>query len=388
MKAPPGNFSDAEYQRRNRLIHRQMADRGLDGLIVTSINNLAYVAGDTTGWMATGATLGLTAAVVADSRARMMVRVYETTSARHLAPSWLTVVPYSGDADEPRHPPEVLADLLEEAGLSSARVGVELDLPGLAPADLEVLSRRLPKAEFVDASDVITSCAVVKSDEELEVLGMAMRATEAAISALANGLRDGVREYELAAAMFEAMVRTGSGYPVFQPFISSAERSAIAHAVWSERAVGKGDSVFTEVSGAVLRYHAPLIRTAVVGENREAEEAYAVVEDALEAALGKIRAGATTGEVDDACRSTIKKAGYGSMFLLRTGYQVGIDWVLRGAISLMPGGTEELQPNMTFHVRPLLQAAGRFSVGCSETVVVTDSGWRKLSKGDRMLIRA
>src|SRR5690606_1345234 len=109
------NFSDAEFNRRGGLIQERLDQRGLDALVVTSINNLAYVAGDTTGWMTnSGATLGLTAALVCGGRARIMVRVYETASARHLAPGWLTVVPYSGDADDPRNPPDVLADMLLE----------------------------------------------------------------------------------------------------------------------------------------------------------------------------------------------------------------------------------------------------------------------------------
>lgn len=388
MTKPFENFSDAEFNRRGALIQRHLEERGLDALVVTSINNLAYVAGDTTGYMTnSGATLGLTAALIADGKARIMVRIYETASARHLAPSWLTVVPYSGDADDPRNPADVLADLLEDAGLQSARVGVELELPGLTPNDLAVLQRRLPNARFEDASSVVTACAVVKSEEELAVMARAMRATEAGVQAIAENLRPGVREYELAAAVFDAMVRVGSGYPIFQPFVSSAERSALPHAVWSDRTIAKGDTVFSELSGAILRYHAPLIRTYVVGSNTQAEEAYRVTEEALAAALSRMRPGVSTGEVDDACRSVIKKAGYGKMFLLRTGYQVGIDWVLRGSVSLMPGSRDQLVPGMTFHVRPLLQSPARFSVGCSETVVVTQTGIRALSTKERELIR-
>jgi Xaa-Pro dipeptidase len=145
--------------------------------------------------------------------------------------------------------------------------------------------------------------------------------------------------------------------------------------------------VFSELSGAILRYHAPLIRTFVLGRNEDAERAYQVAEDSLHAALDKMHPGVTTGEVDHACRSVIAKAGYADKFLLRTGYQVGIDWVLRGSVSLMPGGRDELVPGMTFHVRPVLQDSGRFSVGCSETAVVTDTGVRMLSRGKRELIR-
>ncbi|MGH6954317.1 MAG: aminopeptidase P family N-terminal domain-containing protein, partial [Alphaproteobacteria bacterium] len=90
------NFSQREFDRRLALIQQKLEGRGLDGLIVTGITNLAYVAGDPVGWMTnSGATLGLAAAVVANGEVRIMVRLYEGDAARWLAPSWLTVVPYS-----------------------------------------------------------------------------------------------------------------------------------------------------------------------------------------------------------------------------------------------------------------------------------------------------
>ena len=382
------NFSQREFDRRLALIQQKLEGRGLDGLIVTGITNLAYVAGDPVGWMTnSGATLGLAAAVVANGEVRIMVRLYEGDSARWLAPSWLTVVPYSGDADDPRNPPVVLAEVLQGMGLGSARVGVELDVPGLTPTDLEHLKRLLPNARFTDASDLIVSCSVVKSEEELSVMRRAMEATEAGVRAIESTLRPGVKESELASNVLAAMIGRGSGYPIFQPFVTSAARSSLPHAVWSERAVRNGESVFIEISGSVLRYHAPLIRTALIGSNGEVEAAYRVTKEALDAALGVIRPGITTGDVDKACRGVIKRRDYGPMFRLRTGYQVGIDWVTRGSISLMPGGTEELVPNMTFHVRPLLQDSGRFAVGCSETVAVTESGCSTLGTGLHDLIR-
>jgi Xaa-Pro dipeptidase len=383
------NFSAGEFDRRLALIERKLGERGLDGLIVTGITNLPYVAGDAVGWMTnSGATLSLTAAVIGKGEARMMVRLYEAESARLLGPHWLTVVPYSGDADDPRNPPDVLAELVEGMGLGSARIGVELDIPGLTPGDLDHLKRALPNARFADASDLIVSCSVVKSEEELAVMRRAAAATEAGIRALRGTLRPGVREAELASSLFAAMIDSGSEYPIFHPFISSAARSALPHAVWSDREVQSGESVFSETSGSVLRYHAPLIRTSLIGYNDAVEAAYAVTEEALDTTLAMMRPGVTTGMVDDACRGVIKARGYGPDFRLRTGYQAGIDWTTRGSVSLMPGGTEELIEGMTFHVRPLLQFPGRFALGCSETVVVTENGCQPLGTGDHALIRA
>jgi Xaa-Pro dipeptidase len=216
---------------------------------------------------------------------------------------------------------------------------------------------------------------------------MAARATDASIEAIFARLAEGVGESELAAASLDAMLRAGSHYPIFQPFVTSAVRSALPHAVWSDHRVQRDETLFVEISASVLRYHAPAIRTGVLGSCPEAERCYDVCEEAFQAAVATMRPGAVTGDVDHACRSVIAKAGCGPFFKLRTGYQVGIDWTTRGSVSLMPGGKVELQPNMTFHVRPLLQVAGRFSVGCSETVVVGENAARCLTKYPRLLHR-
>ena len=382
------NFSQQEFDRRLHLVEAEMQQRGLDGLVITNVTNLPYVVGDPTGYMTnSGATLGLAAAVVARGEVRLMVRLYEGDSARWKAPSWLVVEPYSGDADDPLNPPDVLAGILDRMGLRRARVGFESDLPGLTVGDLEHLTRLHPELRVVDASDLVVACSVVKSAEEIMVMEQAAHATDASLEAIFTRLAEGVGEFELAAASLGAMLRTGSHYPIFQPFVTSGPRSALAHAVWSDHRIQRDETLFVEISASVLRYHAPAIRTGVVGTCPEAERCYAVCEEAFQAAVAAIRPGAVTGEVDQACRDVIAKAGCAPYFKLRTGYQVGIDWTTRGSVSLMPGGRVELRPNMTFHVRPLLQVAGHFAVGCSETVVVDETGARMLTTYTRRLHR-
>jgi len=382
------NFSQAEFARRLALIEGEMARRGLDALVVTNITNLPYVTGDATGYMInSGVSFGLGAAVICRGRVRLMVRLYEEDSAKWLAPDYLSVLPYSGDADRPVDPPDVLVSMLEEAGLARARVGFELDLPWLTATDVERVRTALPAMRIEDASDLMVGCSIVKSEEELGVMERAAATTDAAVAAIFREFAEGVTERRLAAASLAAMLDAGSDYPIFQPFVTSGPRSALPHAVWSDRRVGNGESLFVEISGSVLRYHAPTIRSGLVGRNAEVERVYAICEEAFQAALGAIRPGAVTGEIDAACRGTIVRMG-GPTFKLRTGYQVGIDWSARGAVGLMQNGRVELRPNMTFHVRPMLQVSGQFTVGCSETVVVTETGARTLSREPRTLRRA
>ena len=381
------NFSQGEFARRLGLVEAAMATRGLDALVLTNITTLPWLCGDATGYMVnSGVSFGLGAAIVHRGSITLMVRLYEEDSAKWLAPDYLRVVAYSGDADEPTDPPAVLVRLLGEHGLGDSRVGFETDLPWLTPVDLQKVRAAFPAMAVEDVSDLVVQVSLVKSAEELAVMEHAAATTDAAVNAIFGLLAEGVPEHRLAAAALDAMLAAGSSYPIFQPFVTSGSRSALPHAVWSDRRIASGESLFVEISGSVLRYHAPEIRTGLVGHHPEAERVYGICEMAFEAAFAAVRPGALTGDVDRACRETIRRMD-GPVFKLRTGYAVGLDWSARGSVGLMPGGTVELQPGMTFHVRPMLHVSGRFTVGCSETVLVTESGALRLGASPRRLHR-
>lgn len=116
-----------------------------------------------------------------------------------------------------------------------------------------------------------------------------------------------------------------------------------------------------------------------------------VCQDALAAALDEIRPGVACEVPHIACQKVIDAAGYTDNFRKRLGYSVGIsfapDWGEGAILSLNAGVKTALQPGMTFHLPPALRIYGRFTVGVSETIVVTETGWRQLGTVPRALTR-
>ena len=94
----------------------------------------------------------------------------------------------------------------------------------------------------------------------------------------------------------------------------------------------------------------------------------------------------------NAAQAVIDKAGYTESFRKRLGYGMGIsfapDWGEGGIIGLNKGVTAELEPGMVFHLPPALRIYGVFTVGVSETIAVTDTGYRQLGTVDRAMILA
>ena len=88
----------------------------------------------------------------------------------------------------------------------------------------------------------------------------------------------------------------------------------------------------------------------------------------------------------------IDKGGATEGYRKRTGYSMGIsfapDWGEGNILHLNKGYDVELAPGMVFHIPITLRDYAKFTVAVSETVVVTETGWRSLSNIPRDLVEA
>lgn len=380
------NFSPGEYERRHDVIRTGMTERGLDAHMVTAPQHLAYVAGDPHGFMTAGVHLGLSAIVMLPGSSSFLVRKFEQQSAEADTPID-QIIGYSTDVEEPEDPVDALASHLLDAGLEGKRIGYEGDLWGLTPADLEGLRKRLPKAEFVEASKIVLDSVTIKSAEELNLMRQVSQISVQGVQAFIDSVEVGATEADVASAVWSALIHGGSEFPYYMPYVLSGERTWLSHGAWALRKIESGDPVFTEQSASLLHYHSPLARTVILGDNPEAEELYEHARAAQDAAIAKMRVGSTNGDVDDACRGALRDAGRDGWLKHRVGYSVGIDWVGRKAVSLQPEGDTPLRPGMVFHVVCLLSYPEKFGIFVSDAVAVTDGDPEILSGFSRDLVK-
>jgi Xaa-Pro dipeptidase len=213
----------------------------------------------------------------------------------------------------------------------------------------------------------------------------AARCAGAAMRAGIEAVRAGASEFEVAGAVSAARIRAGSHFTRNPTYIASGPRSALAHASWIGRTIEAGDLVYFELGANVRHYDSALIRCAVAGKaSDEMRRCHAASCAALEAALGATRPGVLARSVHLAARAELDRHGFGELYDHRTGYGIGIEfltWIERGGISLDGGSTQVLEPNMTLHLIPFFKVPGRFSIGVSETVHLTEAGPRVLETG-------
>ncbi|WP_254546680.1 M24 family metallopeptidase [Halomarina pelagica] len=384
-------FDSEEYERRIARTRERMAEADLDAIVVSDPANMNYLTGYD-GW-----SFYVHQGVVVTRNRDEPVwigREMDANGAR--ATTRLdeeSIVAYSDDhvhSPHDLHPMDAFATVLSDLGVDDGRIGLEMDAYYFTAKSYTRLRENLPEASFEDATLLVNWVRVKKSERELEYMRQAARISENAMRAGLDAVEEGVPEYEVAEAIYSALVdgtdEYGGDYPAIVPLMPSGDHTGTPHLTWTDRPFEDGDPVIVELSGCRHRYHSPLARTAFVGDPpAEIEETAEVVVEGMEAALDAVEPGVTCEAVERAWRDTVAK--YGIEKGDRIGYSMGLgyppDWGEHTA-SLRPGDETVLEENMTFHTIPGLWFDD-FGVELSETFRVTSNGAEPLADFPRRL---
>ena len=374
-------FPIEEFRERLAGTRARMSEAGVDILFVTGPENIYYLSG----YRTTGYYIFQALVVPLDGESQFVTRGLEFANVRSL--SWIQGGYAVGDTESYF---DATANCIEAMGGASARIGFD-DAGFFLPASiLDRLRARMAKASFVPAGGLVEKGRMIKSPREITYIRKAAAMAVAGLEAGIAATRPGATENEVAAATYGGAVLAGSEYVSSQPYVVTGPRSALAHATYERAEIRTGDLVFFEVGGCYYRYGGAIMRSISVGppsaEFRKVADAVIGAQTAL---LEAVRPGATSGEVDQAGRSVVEKAGFGKYWQHRSGYSVGIGfppgWGEGDIIDLKPGDPRVLEAGMTFHTVPNCGIPGLGAVGFSETWAVTSDGVEVLTDTPRVL---
>jgi Xaa-Pro dipeptidase len=217
-----------------------------------------------------------------------------------------------------------LLDLLKERKSSPTRVGIVGWLPYQVYSPL---ADGLPGVELVDLTRDFRHLRLHKSDEELEWLRLGAQRTDAAMVSMMEGMRPGIREFELAFLLSDGYrVEGGEDY---LHYISSTPQGAPDRCcpaqTPSNRTLAKGDIVSIELSIGYHGYAGQALRTMIIDDepNDLFSDLYEVAELAYEGMCGAIKPGSTT-EVVLTAAEVIDDRGYHIVDGLLHGYGIGL----------------------------------------------------------------
>ncbi|MAR90599.1 MAG: ectoine hydrolase [Pseudomonadota bacterium] len=373
-------FPFAEYQRRIAELRQRIAERHLDAVVITDPENITYL----TDYQTTGYSFFQALVVPLEKEPFMITRALEDSNV--WARTWVELTrpyPDTGDAIQ------MLVDALREFGLNDKRIGYERNSYFFPAYHQDCIHTSLKDGKLLDCFGIVEEGRICKSPVEIEVMQRAAVAAEAGMRAGLEACLPGVTENEIGAAISAAMFRAGGETPAVMPYVTSGPRTMIGHATWEGRTVQPGEHVFLEVGGCYRRYHAALMRTAILGEMSDAmHEAQETMKRALDAIHTVVQPGMTVSDVDNLVRKIISDNKVGARLITRSGYSIGIafppSWDEGYIISMKQGNSAILKEGMTFHMIPWMWGVeGDKTCGISDTIVITADGCRSLFNLER-----
>ncbi|MBS34661.1 MAG: hypothetical protein CMO26_01900 [Thiotrichales bacterium] len=372
-------FDPEVYASRLTLVQAHLDTQGLGGVLLFDPENMYWL----TGYQTIGYFTFQTMFVPASGKPVVVSRVVN----RDLALAHDTIDEFI-DIVDTASPVDVLAVYLNDTVPDTRPIGIETRAFYLTVKDHRALDTATAH-ELQDWGGVIEPARMCKLDAEIECMRHAARAAEAGLRAAIDTVAPGKTENDVAAAMFNATISTGSEYLGHPPLVVAGERTALCFAMWRRQAIARDDVVVLEAAGCVERYHAMLSRPVVAGTpSTRQQDAADALQGVLEAAIDAIKPGLSAAEVDDRCRQVVEKRGLGKFFKHRSAYGIGIgfppNWSEGHIYAIRPDDPLVLQPNMTFHVIPTVFLED-FGMCFSDSVRVTQTGCELLTTFPRRL---
>ncbi len=218
--------------------------------------------------------------------------------------SVLDDVRYGGDT--PRDQAAQVVDLLQ----GCRRVG----MIGVVPhGDYDVVRAGIPEAVFVDMNRDYQAFRLAKTDDEMTFVRIASAMGDAAIEALADQLRPGINEYDVAKIVEDTYLGHRATNLIHFSLTTRMDEPDICvpHQYHPDRMIEAGDVFVTEISTTFWGYAGQVLRTFTIGSgpNDRYRRLHEVALEAYESIVGVLKTGATVGEVLDAA-DLISRHGY------------------------------------------------------------------------------
>lgn len=344
---------------------------GLSGLLVTHLADLRYLSGFT----GSSAALAVTrrgARLFTDGRytsqAAEEVKAAQVQIVTGLpavaAVQWLAAQPGA-----------------ETAGFDPAWTSV---------ADLARLKAALPaslRRGFLTplAAALVEPLRLVKDEQELALMAEAAGIGCRLFEHLMGILRPGLKETEVAAELEFQARRHGAEGMSFETIVASGVRSSLPHGRATGTALPRRGFVTLDFGIILGGYCSDMTRTVHLGKPGARERlVYEAVLEAQEAGVLAVRSGASCGEVDEAARGVLRKAGLAEAFSHSTGHGVGLE--IHESPRVGAGQKTRLVAGMVITIEPGVYLPGEFGIRIEDMVAVTAGGSRVLTPAPKALI--
>ncbi len=348
-----------------------MTKAGLPGLLVTHLPDIRYLSGFT-GSSAALAITRRSARLFTDGR-------YRAQAAAEVQAARVEIVRSSPAVNAV----EWLAAQrgVKFAGFDPARTTVA-ELASWKAA----LPSRLRRGFFSPLpAPMIEPLRWVKDEDELALMAEAALLGCKLFEHMLDFIRPGLKEIEVAAELEYRARLLGAEAMSFETIVAAGARSALPHGrATSARLPRRG--FLTMDFGVILKgYCSDMTRTVFLGKPRAKERnTYQAVLEAQQAGVAAVIAGVSCGDVDEAARNVLRRAGLAEAFTHSTGHGVGLE--IHELPRIGAGQTARLLAGMVITIEPGVYLAGQYGIRIEDMVAVTRTGGQVLTPAPKALI--
>jgi Xaa-Pro aminopeptidase len=352
-----------------------MGVRGLDAVVVTSPENVAYTSGaappsqKTVRSRLAAAVVPLTGEteVVAVALEGPVVRTQSRLDSIRLYEEFV------------EDPVEVLAESLRARGLASGVVGVEET--HLTHAAHKKLEAALPNVRLVPVDDLFSTLRAIKTSAEIDAIRDIGGAADQIAREVCAEFGAGATEREIANFVAERYSEAG-GDGLTMLVVGSGPRSAAVNAPPTGRKLDRGDVLRIDIIGTKAHYFSDVARTAVVGEpSTDQQRVYDLLQGVHRSCLEALRPGRLTSDVYRIYREAMDDAGLPPYHFV--GHGLGITLHEEPFVNELK--SIPLEEGMVLCIEPLTLIEGQFGMQIEDEVLITADGYEPFSTAGDLL---
>ena len=276
-------------------------------------------------------------------------------------------------------PLEALQMALQKLNLADKKVGI--DEVGFAPGYFEQLQEQIP-GELQPASRLLRQIRMVKTEAEIDRLQRAAAITERALIAVKGIVRPGVTEYEIARE-FERSIVSQGGKPRFT-LIRIGRNGVSGQVLPDDTPLQQGETIWFDVGCTYNGYWSDIARIFSLGDpGPRVRTFYQAMLDGEEAGIKAARAGMTAGELFDLTVAAVREAGVPHYERHHVGHGIGA--VVYDDPVLAPGVDIPLENGMVINIETPYYEFGFGAVHVEDPFVVREGGNELLTELSRDL---
>lgn len=372
------HFNETEYLDRKARLTARMAEEKLDAVLLFAQESMYWL----TGYDTFGFCFFQVLVVKSDGSMTLLTRSPDVRQARQTS----TIENVLVWIDRMNADPTVdLRNLLSDLDLLGMRIGVEYDTHGMTGRVARLLDAQLNNfCEVIDASYIVSDLRLIKSPAEIAKVREAAALSDAAFDVALPLISAGRNEAEILSAMQATVLAQGGDYAANDFIIGSGEDALLCRSKSGRRVLGENDQLTLEWAGASAHYHAPMLRTLLIGEaSARHRELYAAALEGMRAIEGALRPGHSFGDVFDVHAKALDDRGLTRQRFNKCGYSVGArfapSWMEHQMF--LAGNPLEIQPNMTVFAHMIIMDSERqTAMTLGQTYLTTETAPEALSR--------